>query len=213
MEIASVITAPTAAAVSPPRVATQSTQDLLALRADMLRFATLQLRDWQIAEDLVQEAIESSLRHSDSFAGSAALRTWIFAILRNKIVDHLRRSSRSVNISSLFDTTIEADEQVDALFSAAGHWLDGARPIAWPTPEDAMNSRQFVQSLESCLAALPAAMARVFTLREVLGWDTAEICGQLGLSETNCHVILHRARLRLRECLTLQGVNGCDCAR
>ena len=213
MNFSSVVEALPPLVAAPPRMNAQSAQALLALRTDMLRFATHQLRERETAEDLVQEAIESALRHSESFAGNAALRTWVFAILRNKIVDHLRRASRSVNIGSLIDATVEGDAQVEALFSASGHWLDGTRPVAWPTPEDAMNSRQFMHSLEACLAALPARMARVFTLREVLGWDTAEIGGQLGLSESNCHLLLHRARLRLRECLSVQGVSACHCRR
>lgn len=48
---------------------------------------------------------------------------------------------------------------------------------------------------------MPEKIARVFMMREFLGLDTAQICGQLGLKPNNLHVILHRARLRLRECL------------
>jgi RNA polymerase sigma-70 factor, ECF subfamily len=54
---------------------------LLSLRADMLRFARLQLRDAETAEDLVQEAIEAALRESSAFAGRSTLKTWVFAIL------------------------------------------------------------------------------------------------------------------------------------
>lgn len=208
MKLSNVVDASLKDAVPPRRMATLSAQALLALRADMLRFARLQLRDREAAEDLVQEAIESALRHSDWFAGGAALKTWVFAILRNKVVDHLRRSSRSVNLGDLIDDTADHDDQVEAMFDPTGAWLEGARPGAWPTPEDAMSSRQFLQSLESCMAALPDRMARVFTLREVLGWDTGEIGRHLGLSESNCHVILHRARLRLRACLSMQGIGG-----
>lgn len=186
---------------------------VVALRADMLRFARQQLRDQALAEDLVQESIEVALRRSSSFAGNSTPKTWVFAILRNKVIDHLRRSSRSVNLGDLIDDTADRDDQVDAMFGSGDAWLDGARPVAWPSPEDAMSSRQFLQSLESCMAALPARMARVFTLREVLGWDTGEIGRHLGLSESNCHVILHRARLRLRACLSVDGVGGGHCGR
>ena len=68
-----------------------SAEALLSLRADMLRFAQLQLRNTETAEDLVQESIEAALRKSSSFAGQSTLKTWVFAILRNRIIDHLRQ--------------------------------------------------------------------------------------------------------------------------
>ncbi|NOR51811.1 MAG: RNA polymerase subunit sigma, partial [Gammaproteobacteria bacterium] len=54
---------------------------------------------------------------------------------------------------------------------------------------------------EICLDVMAETTARVFTLREFLGLDPAEICSELGISESNCWVILHRARSRLRLCL------------
>lgn len=135
MKLSSVVETPLADAAPPRRMAALSAQALLALRADMLRFAKLQLRNREAAEDLVQEAIESALRHSDSFAGGAALKTWVFAILRNKVIDHLRRSSRSVNLGDLIDDAADRDDQVDAMFGSGDAWLDGARPVAWPSPK------------------------------------------------------------------------------
>lgn len=174
---------------------------LVALRADMLRFAHLQLRNRDLAEDLVQEAIEAALRSSSSFAGASSLKSWVFAILRNRIADHFRKESRNVNLSSLAAEGADLDEFLDELFNRQGGWQDELRPAAWPAPDEAMQSKQFWAVLEACLMTLPAQTSRVFMMREILGIEADEICRQLGISAGNCHVILHRARQKLRTCL------------
>lgn len=54
---------------------------------------------------------------------------------------------------------------------------------------------------ELCLEGLPGQQAKVFMMREYVGLDSREICGEVGITSTNLNVMLHRARLRLRECL------------
>ena len=180
-----------------------SPEALVALRGDMLRFARLQLRDAAAAEDIVQESLEAALRCASTFAGQSALKTWVFAIVRNRIVDHLRQSQRSVNLSSLGDDdgAQSGDEQLDALFNDSGRWRAAARPAAWPDPEASMRSRQFWRAFEDCLAQLPPNTGRAFMMREVLGFEPAEICERMGIRSGNCHVMLHRARMKLRSCL------------
>lgn len=190
-----------AAAPAKPAPPGASADELAALRAVMLRFARLQLRDRETAEDMVQEAIEAALRNPQSFSGQSSLKTWVFAILKNRIVDHVRQAWRSVPMSSLVEDGDDWQERVDALFNERGHWRSDARPAAWPDPEQSMQSQQFWTVFEACLDHLPAATGRVFMMREFLGFESAEICAQLGISTSNCHVILHRARMKLRACL------------
>ena len=83
---------------------------LSTLRHDMLRFARIQLRDVHLAEDVVQEALAAALSGKREFEGRSALKTWVFAILRNKIVDAIRVRSRSVNVSALADEEAGLDE-------------------------------------------------------------------------------------------------------
>ena len=178
-----------------------SPEALQSLRADMLRFAHLQLRNMESAEDLVQESIEAALRKSSSFAGHSTLKTWVFAILRNRIIDHLRQASRTVSLSSLIDDGEDWEARMDALFNERGAWREGSRPVAWPNPEESMQTRQFWAVFTICLDHLPPATGKVFMMREFLGFESHEICSQLGITTSNCHVILHRARLKLRNCL------------
>lgn len=174
---------------------------LLALRQDRLRFARLQLRDERLAEDVVQEALTAAVTGRRDFAGRSALKTWVFGILRNKIIDAIRIRCRSVGISALSDAENEFDDTFDSLFKANAHGHPEARPRDWGNPEATLHQEQFWIVFDACLNHLPPNTARVFMMREFLDFDTAEICAELSISTSNCHVILHRARNGLRRCL------------
>lgn len=176
-------------------------QFVASVRRDMLRFASLQLRDEQLAEDVVQEAMMAALSGEKNFAGRSALKTWVFAILRNKIVDAIRQRCRTVNVGALFPEEGEMDRAFEALFKPNDHWMPAARPSDWGDPEATLQQEQFWAVFEACLKHLPENTARVFMMREFLEFDTDEVCSELNISVSNCHVILHRARNGLRRCL------------
>jgi RNA polymerase sigma-70 factor (ECF subfamily) len=169
------------------------------LRRRMLRFATLQLADLQLAEDAVQEALIGALRGKGSFEGRAAYRSWVFAILRHKIADQLRAQSRYASRTT--DDRPEPDPQPEGFFEPDGHWTEDAAPANWGDPQAALQDAQFWRVFEACLDHLPGQQARVFMMREFVELDSGEICGAVGISTTNLNVSLHRARLRLRSCL------------
>lgn len=171
-----------------------------SLRRQMLRFAQLQLGDISTAEDAVQEALVGALKNRASFSGRSAFKTWVFAILKNKVTDLLRSQQRWVSESSL-EAGDEVGDAADRLFDRSGHWHKTQRPRPWAEPEGAMEDQHFWRAFEACLDHLPARQARVFMLREFMGFSTEEICKTVALSVTNLHVLLHRARLRLRQCL------------
>jgi RNA polymerase sigma-70 factor, ECF subfamily len=163
-----------------------------AERPYLLRYASLQLRDAHAAEDAVQEALVAALAGEAGFAGRSNLRTWLTGILKHKIVDAIRRLSR--------EAAAPPDEEgLQALFDERGHWIDPPRD--WDDPDALLEEKQFMAALEECLGRLPAKTAQVFMMREHLGYDTAEICKELGLTPTHCWVLLYRARVALRQCL------------
>jgi RNA polymerase sigma-70 factor (ECF subfamily) len=176
--------------------ATPHAEQIAALRHDMLRFARLQLRDPHLAEDAVHEAIAAALR-SGGYSGRAQLKTWVFAILRNKIVDVIRERSRHPSEPYVE----EPDPELKAQFKSNGHWAREQRPTTWRDPETSLANDQFWAIFEACLDALPENPARVFMMREHLGLEVKEICTELAISENNCWVLMHRARMRLRKCL------------
>ncbi len=174
---------------------------LRALRPGMIRFARLQLRDDQLAEDVVQDALIAAMAGAKGFAGRAAFNTWVLAILRNKIADAIRLRSRSINISALAPEEEGLDQAFEALFKPNAHWSPQSRPRDWGDPEASLQRDQFWIVFEACLKHLPENTARIFMMREFLEFDTSEICKELAISSGNCHVILHRARNALRSCL------------
>jgi RNA polymerase sigma-70 factor (ECF subfamily) len=170
------------------------------LRRQMLRFASLQLSDAHLAEDAVQEALIGAFKSVNRFGGRAALKTWVFAILKNKIADVLRQRQRLREADMVLHTR-EEDEDFRELFDARGFWQADERPAAWGDPDQAVHSAQFWRVFEACLDHLPNQQAWVFMMREFLELETPEICEAAGITVTNLNVMLHRARLRLRECL------------
>jgi RNA polymerase sigma-70 factor (ECF subfamily) len=174
---------------------------LAATRRDMIKFAHLQLRDAAQAEDVVQEALAAALDNARGFAGRAALKTWIFAILKNKIVDLIRQQARTTNISALGAAEDSMDQTFESLFKANAHWHPQARPSDWGDPEETLREQRFWEIFDACLKHLPDNTARVFMMREFLEFETTEVCRELSISTSNCNVILHRARNGLRRCL------------
>ncbi|PKO90751.1 MAG: RNA polymerase subunit sigma [Betaproteobacteria bacterium HGW-Betaproteobacteria-10] len=171
------------------------------IRRDMIKFAHLQLRDEAQAEDVVQEALVAALVNTKAFAGRAAVKTWIFAILKNKIVDLIRQQARTTNVSALSVEEESMDQAFESLFKTNAHWSPGARPSNWGNPEESLREQRFWEVFEACLKHLPENTARVFMMREFLEFETTEVCRELSLTTSNCNVILHRARNGLRRCL------------
>lgn len=176
------------------------TEFLKDLRKQMVKFATLQLSDSQLAEDAVHEALIGALKNVSSFGGRAALKTWVFAILKNKIADVLRQKQRLTYASDLLHEG-EEEEDFSTLFDQKGHWKSDEKPAAWSSPEEFLREGQFWRVFEACLENLPGNQARVFMMREFIELDSHEICETVGITVSNLNVMLHRARIRLRKCL------------
>jgi RNA polymerase sigma-70 factor (ECF subfamily) len=174
-------------------------QQLETMRPVLLRFAFLQLRNTEHAEDAVQDALLAVLEKPNQFSGASSLRTYVIGILKFKIIDHLRASARTCQIDTLPDQS--EDDVINDLFTANGHTISA--PNAWGDPEATLHQQDFFNTMEICLEKLPPQNARVFMMREWLDLDTDEISKELNLSTTNLWVILYRARLRLRECLDI----------
>jgi RNA polymerase sigma-70 factor (ECF subfamily) len=180
------------------RPGTPAPEELAALRPALLRFARLQVREPAVAEDLVQAALLAALEARAGFRGDASLLTWVTGILKRKIVDHYRALAREEPLPDTGDADADA-MLLDRLFVANGHWATPPRP--WDDPGESLVQADFLAVFEACLRGLAGQAGRVFALREVLDLDADEICKDLGLSKTNYWVLMHRARLRLRQCV------------
>ena len=182
--------------------------DLMRLEGDLLRFARLQLRDTASAEDAVQETLIAALAGAQRFENRSSLKSWVFSILRNKIIDLIRIRSREVAASSMADDDAGDEALAATLFDQKGHWQREAAPSRWSDPEASFEQQQFWAIFEACLDHLPEKTARIFMMREFLGLETEEICQETGVSASNCWVVLHRARSGLRVCLEQKWFDG-----
>ena len=162
----------------------------------LYRFAIARVKDASVAEDLVQETFLAALHSRESFEGRSTERTWLIAILKHKIIDHIRKKLKEQTTDRL-ENVAEAD---DASFSENGKWH--LRPNKWSIdPGDVYQQKEFMETLYRCLGELPERLARAFALREIDDLSTEEICKALEITPTNSWVMLYRARMSLRRCL------------
>ena len=167
-----------------------------ALRPQLMRYARSQLRHDAWAEDAVQDTLLAALERPQAFSGQSQLKTWLVGILKHKLVDQLRRHHREATVLDRDD----AEDLDELLFDETGHWRQ--MPAEWPSlPEARLGQQQFLAVMDACVERLPQAQGRVFLMREWLELDSDEVCQPLSIPPNNLWVLLHRARLRLRDCL------------
>jgi RNA polymerase sigma-70 factor, ECF subfamily len=177
--------------------------------AAMHRVALTFVRSSAVADEVVQEAWLGALRGLDRFEGRSTLRTWLLRIVANIARTHAVREARSVPFSAL-ELAREADSPHDAGLPTErfqgpsdphpGRWV--SFPTPWPTdPENALLSAEIRDLIANTIADLPDGQRIVITLRDVEGWNSAEVCSVLELSENNQRVLLHRARSKVRAVL------------
>ncbi len=156
-----------------------SIAELVSHRPYLVRFAMRKLRDPALAEDAVHDVLEAVLCGRATYAGRATLRSWLTAVLKNKIVDVLRRTSHHENL----------DDDAEG----AGH----AVACPQPGPDEIAEQRQQLARVLAGIERLPATLRDALRMRVVEERSTASVCAELGISEENLFVRVHRARKQL----------------
>jgi RNA polymerase sigma-70 factor, ECF subfamily len=176
----------------------------------LFKYAMFRLRDEAVAEDAVQETLLAALQAYDKFEGRGSERTWLVGILKHKITDCFRRMSRERPVSQIEGEEFEHAELFMQTGEWVGHWAAAAEPETsahlgpheWSTtPEALLQQSEFWDVFNQCLSPLPQRIASAFTLREVDGLTSEEICEVLGITVNNLWVMLYRARAHLRRCI------------
>lgn len=168
-----------------------------------MRFARLQLRNDEWAEDAVSETLLAALSKPQLFGNRSQLKTWLVGILKHKVIDLIRSNARLVAMPDTLD--VDDGDELDRLsFKADGHFEHS--PNDWGDPLQTLQRVQFFEVLELCIERLPPAMGRLFLMREWLEMSSQDMCKELSLTPTNLYVQLHRARLRLQECLNIHWI-------
>lgn len=165
----------------------------------MLRIAGLHVHDHATAEDVVQETWIAVWRGLDRFRGESSLRTWVFRILVNRAKTSARQR-RALPLPSLDGE--EGPTVSPGRFQGAGErWPGHWRTPPDPWPEEALLTAEARERVLAAIAVLPPRQRAVISLRDVHGWDPAEVCDVLDLTEGNQRVLLHRARAAVRAAL------------
>jgi RNA polymerase sigma-70 factor (TIGR02943 family) len=161
-------------------------------------YAISRISDEEQARDLVQEVFLAGLERADKFEGKSTERTWLTAILKNKIIDVYRKRS-----SGLANIDINIEHQADQdFFHEDGHWKDKYRPTEFGIAQtDPLHAKEFNKVLQHCMQKLPALWLAVFTMKHMEDQPTNTICTELKVSDSNFWVIIHRTKLNLRACL------------
>ncbi len=169
-------------------------------------YAYARLRKEEVAQDLVQDTFFSALRAKDTFLQNASEKTWLIAILKRKIIDYYRKKSTQ-NELNILDKPVEGEDGAIGYFfenqaSTPGHWTSAASPNQWGrTFETSVESDEFNNILRTCLTKLPEKTAAAFVMKNMEGLETEEICKELNITQSNYWVMMHRAKLALRDCM------------
>jgi RNA polymerase sigma-70 factor (ECF subfamily) len=176
----------------------EAAQGLETHRKYLLRYAQFHLRDAALAEDAVQDTLMAALAQRAGFQGRSQLRTWLTGILKHKIIDLTRSRGRGLPADAI--ALGENTDSGDGSFNASGKWVDP--PADWGRPDAALESSQFWVVYQACCQRMSKRDALVFSMREVMGLSSEEICKKMEISTSNLHVIMFRARLSLRSCMS-----------
>ncbi len=171
--------APAAAHAAFQACAALGWHDLAPHRDYLVNFARRRLLDPALAEDLVHDVFEAVMTGRASFGGRSALRSWLVAILKHKIVDLVRQRSGHDSLDS-------GDKEGE------GEGTQFACPQ--PQPDEVAEQRQRLALTLARIQALPQTLRSVVELRLLRDESTEDVCRALAISEQNLFVRLHRAR-------------------
>lgn len=169
----------------------------------LFSFAITRVSDEHVAQDLVQETFLSALKNYDSFQQKSKASTWLIAILKNKIIDHYRKKVREYHKESLEGLSN------DDYFNDKGHWKNEAKPQPWKfDAEKSLHQEEFLKTLQMCLKRLNELQRMAFVMKYLEDEETTDICKELDITASNYWVIIHRAKLQLRNCLETHWINA-----
>lgn len=161
---------------------------------ELYKWAYYKTSSVETAEDLVQETFLVAAQKMDSFKGDSSPKTWLFAILNHKIIDHYRKSIHK-------PVAMEVNT-ISTYFDEDGSWQQKKQPKDWQVEENhLLDDDEFQQILQKCLDALPEKWNTCVKLKYLTEKSGEDICQELGIAPTNFWQIVHRAKLQLRNCI------------
>ena len=161
----------------------------------MIQLARLYLRSEALAEEAAQDCWVVVLRRLGQWTGRGTLRGWILGIVVNQARSRATRESRTIPLSMLEQD--DTEQSTGAMSFGSWQWAtDDAPDDVWS--RDSLERREILETIRTAIEALPPRQRAVIELRDVSGCDGAEACAALRLSQANQRVLLHRARVKVR---------------
>ncbi len=173
----------------------------------LFSFAFYKVGKKEDAEDLVQETFLSAYKGRETFNGSATEKTWLTAILKNKIIDYYRKSKVTGNLTDYLNDTEESFE--GSFFNAdkSGSWNESIRENYFsPAADSYLISKEFQKFLSICLEKMPLKLRSVFLSKYITEEKTADICNEFGITPSNYWIMIFRSKILLRNCLEKKGL-------
>ncbi|BDS09966.1 sigma-70 family RNA polymerase sigma factor [Aureispira anguillae] len=164
---------------------------------ELYRYAYSKTGDSHVSEDLVQDAFLGALQNTTDQSEIKNQKSWLFSILRNKVVDYYRELERKSKKENNWDTNLE----LDVHFTSMGMWRTSEKAMVWNNTENLATNKEFNAILDACLTKLPKHYQAVVRLKIMEDERTDCICEDLGISTSNLWQIIHRTKLRLRKCI------------
>lgn len=173
-------------------------QVLLEAHGDALyNYARLKVSDAAAAADLVQDTFEAAIKGFDKFRGESQGRTWLFGILRHKIMDHYKANFKRQDL----ETALEDDAELDQYFNDNGSWKNAPKIDVPATGGSLLDQPDFLKVLYACLDKLPLLWKSVLESKYLLEKETSHLCQDLQITQTNYWQINRRAKLAMQQCL------------
>lgn len=166
-------------------------------------FAMTRVHNTAHAEDLVQETLLAGFENLAKYKGGSTIRTWLISIMKNKIVDRIRKGHRESPLD--LDQIDEQDWQ--AKFDSSNHWR--VAPNDWGDPAKLTENTALGTALMSCIGKLPEQLRTLIVMRDIDGYETDELIDILNISSaSNLWVMLSRSREKLRTCMEKNWFEG-----
>ena len=167
---------------------------------ELYRYAVVRVKDNGFAEDIVQETFLSAWRAKDTYNGMSSEKNWLYAICKNKIIDHFRKQSSN--------SSIIVGKEEEIYFDNDAHWKSKDSPKEWNINYNTkVDVKEFYETLENCKKKLKDIQREVFVLKYMEDLDTVEICDILKITQANYWVLIHRCKLHLRSCIQKNWLN------
>ena len=168
----------------------------------MYSWALYRTSNKESAEDLVQDTFLTAHQQFAKFRGESTPKTWLLAILNNKIRAHYRKKYQQLAEKERSETS--NSPIFDQLFDENDRWKNKEKPSVWQDDEGhLLDDREFNGVLTSCLGKLPEHWRVAVNLKYIEQKKGDLICQELDIAPTNFWQILHRAKLQLRRCLEI----------